>query len=104
MSEQFKKIHTKEEESDLNEKHVPVVETNIQGESTEIYVKIGEIEHPSEPVHFIQWIEILDGDLSLEKVYLSHFNKPEIIFYTKENPKKLIVRTFCNVHGFWQYS
>jgi len=103
MDEQFKKIWGKEDEKELGEKHVPVVIFDNTDNSVQIIVKIGEVEHPSLPEHFIQWIEVLDEEISLSRIYLSHFSKPEVIFYLKEIPKKLVVREFCNLHGTWQY-
>ena len=102
MEEQFKKIHTKEEESELGEKHVPVVKVE-EGDKIEINVKVGSVEHPSIPGHFIQWIELFDGDISLSRIYLTHLNKPEVNFFIKEKPENLKVRIFCNLHGTWQY-
>ena len=96
MEEQFKKIKT--EDPEIREKHLPVV--SIKG--NKINVKVGDVEHPSEPEHFIQWIEIFDNDISLGKTYLSPFAKPEISFVVKEKPENLKVRVFCNLHGTWE--
>jgi len=98
MEEQFKKIWKKEDESGFKEKHVPVVK--IEGEKIE--VKVGEIEHPSEPGHFIQWISLLDGEVELARVYLTHGSRPRAAFFVKEMPKNLKVRIFCNLHGTWE--
>jgi superoxide reductase len=98
MEEQFKKIHTNADESDVKEKHVPVIKVSDDS----IEVKVGSIEHPSEPGHFIQWIELIDRDISIEKVYLSPFSKPIVTFNVKEKPENLKVRIFCNLHGTWQ--
>ena len=103
MEEQFKKVFKKEDESTLGEKHVPVVKIEEKENEVEINVKIGSIEHPSEEGHFIQWIELLDGEISLARIYLTHFDKPEVTFVVKEKPKSLKVRIFCNLHGTWEY-
>lgn len=102
MEEQFKKIFRKEDESNLKEKHVPVVEIEEGDKETKINVKAGSAEHPSEPAHFVQWIEIFDGEISLEKVYLSPLSKPKASFFVKEMPKNLKARIFCNLHGTWE--
>ena len=39
------------------EKHVPVV--SVQGNG--ILVKVGEMPHPMEPDHYIEWIEVING-------------------------------------------
>ena len=98
MEEQFKKIWTKEDESGVGEKHVPKVE--VIGDA--VKVNVGKVEHPSEPGHFIQWIEVLDGDISLCRAYLTSFMKPGAAFTLKEKAKNLKVRIFCNLHGTWQ--
>ena len=103
MEEQFKKIWTKKDESELGEKHVPVVSVKEENGEIKIDVTIGSREHPSEIGHFIQWIELLDGDINLERIYLTHMTKPKVTFFIKEKPKKLIIREFCNLHGTWQY-
>ena len=103
MEKQFKKIWKKEDESEFREKHVPVVAVEEVENEIKINVKVGGVEHPSEPGHFIQWIELLDGEISLSRIYLSPFSRPEAVFSVKEKPEKLIVRAFCNLHGSWQY-
>ena len=102
MEEQFKKIFRKEDESGLKEKHVPVIEVEEENKEVKINVKVGSVEHPSELAHFIQWIEILDGEISLEKIYLSPFSKSRAVFFVKEMPEDLKVRIFCNLHGTWE--
>ena len=76
------------------EKHVPVVEKTANG----ILVKIGAIPHPMEEKHYIEWVEVLDG----EKIYVRHFKrgeKAEAEFpVTSTNVK---VREYCSVHGLW---
>lgn len=100
MEKQFKKIQTEKDESEVKEKHVPIVE--VIGDA--VKVKVGKVEHPSLPEHFIQWIELLDGEISLARVYLSPFTKPRTTFFVKEKPEKLKVRIFCNLHGTWENS
>ena len=103
MEKQFKKIWKKGDESEVKEKHVPVISIEESKEGVKIKVKIGSVEHPSEPGHFIQWIEVLDGEISLSRVYLTPFCKPETVFFAKEKPTKLVAKAFCNLHGTWQY-
>ncbi len=98
MEKPYDKIYTEKDESEVGEKHVPVV--NIQERIIE--VKIGEVEHPSEPGHFIQWIELLDGEISMGRIYLSPFTKPAATFNIKEKLENPKIRIFCNLHGTWQ--
>lgn len=96
MELQFKKIKKKEDE--LKEKHVPVIEI----EGNKAIVKVGSIEHPSEIGHFIQWIELREGEIVLARAILSPFISPEAEFMLKEKPEKLNARIFCNLHGTWE--
>jgi superoxide reductase len=79
-----------------NEKHVPVIEKIKTG----LKVKVGEIEHPMEENHYIQWIEVLDGEKSYKK-FLKPGKKPEAKFCIKLT-ENIIVREYCNVHGLWK--
>ena len=102
MEDKYKNIKT--EDPEIGEKHVPVVEVSEKGDELTVNIAIGDIEHPSQPDHFIQWIEILDGEISLGRTYLSPFTKPKATFRLKEKPNNLKVREFCNKHGTWEYS
>lgn len=76
------------------EKHVPVIEKIAGGYK----VTVGSVEHPMLDNHYIQWIELFDG----EKVMRHHLKpgeKPEATFITPaENVK---AREYCNLHGLW---
>lgn len=74
------------------EKHVPVIE--ITGNSTQI--KIGAVEHPMLPEHYIEWIEALSKGRVYKK-FLKPGDKPEAEF------PNLIeqARIYCNAHGLW---
>lgn len=77
------------------EKHVPVVEP-IEGGYR---VKVGDVEHPMLDNHYIQWIELFDGD-TLMRRYLKPGEKPEAIFYT--GGTAVYAREYCNLHGNWK--
>ena len=76
------------------EKHVPVIEKIAGGYK----VTVGSVEHPMLDNHYIQWIELFDG----EKVMRHHLKpgeKPGATFVTQaENVK---AREYCNLHGLW---
>ncbi|MDD5143432.1 desulfoferrodoxin [Methanoregula sp.] len=79
------------------EKHVPVIGKTANG----IRVKLGEIPHPMEEKHFIQWIEVISGgDLYVHG--LRPGQAPEAEFPVKADHVK--VRAFCNLHGLWTTS
>jgi len=85
------------------EKHVPVVEdlpsSICQGKDGAI-IKVGEVEHPMNEDHFIEWIEIVIEDGKRDKKFLQPGDKPQVEFYTR---KKVVgVRAYCNIHGLWK--
>ena len=77
------------------EKHVPVVEKIGGG----FKVKVGDVAHPMEEKHYIEWIELItDG-----KVYHQFLNpgdKPEATFLVVAD--KVSAREYCNLHGLWK--
>jgi superoxide reductase len=79
------------------EKHVPVVEKVTGG----IKVKIGSAPHPMEAKHYIEWIEVIDGNNVCRKA-LSPGDKPEAVFTCCCEPASVIVRALCNIHGLWK--
>lgn len=88
-------LDEKTEDPEVGEKHVPVTE-NSDGKVT---VKIGEVEHPMEEKHFIEWIEIVADGKYLKK-YLKPGDKPQTEFMV--DTKDVTARAYCNVHGFWK--
>lgn len=76
------------------EKHVPVIEKIAGGYK----VTVGSVEHPMLDNHYIQWIELFDGE-KVMRHYLKPGEKPEATFITQaENVK---AREYCNLHGLW---
>lgn len=77
------------------EKHVPVIESTATG----FLVKIGEIPHPMEDTHYIEWIELIaDGNS-----YFHHLNPgdaPQHEFCLTAS--QVSAREYCNLHGLWQ--
>lgn len=79
------------------EKHVPVVEIN----NDKIRVRIGEVAHPMEESHYIEWIEVISGGRSY-KTFLNPSDLPEAEFCVADFNGDLIVREYCNLHGLWK--
>ncbi len=77
------------------EKHVPVIEATDGG----VKVKVGSNPHPMEEKHYIEWIEIIDGDKSCRH-YLKPGQAPETVFETQN--QGVTAREYCNVHGLWK--
>ena len=77
------------------EKHVPVIETTASG----IKVKVGQVSHPMEEKHYIEWVEIL-ADGSVYRKFLKPGDKPEAEF--KIAAEGATAREYCSVHGLWK--
>ena len=77
------------------EKHVPVVKK----EGNKVKVAVGEVQHPMEEKHFIQWIDIITPSTVLRKM-LNPGETPEAEFTTDEQVLK--AREYCNLHGLWK--
>ena len=77
------------------EKHVPVIEKLAEG----VKVKVGEVPHPMEAKHYIEWIEIIvDG--KAHRQFLNPGEAPEAVFQIKA--QKVTAREYCNLHGLWK--
>ncbi|MFO7929295.1 MAG: desulfoferrodoxin [Candidatus Humimicrobiaceae bacterium] len=88
--------HSKENTVDAGkEKHVPVTEK----EGNMVKVKVGSVAHPMEEDHYIEWIEIIDGNKAY-RTFLSPGQSPEAEFYLDSD--SFVVREYCNIHGLWK--
>ncbi len=79
------------------EKHVPVVETTDRG----IKVKVGDVPHPMEEKHHIEWVEVLTDGGSYRR-FLKPGDRPEAEF--EIGVQKVAAREYCNIHGLWKSS
>ena len=79
------------------EKHVPVVE--VQGST--VQVKVGSVEHPMLPEHFIQFIAIETKEGSQIK-YLQPGQKPQAAFVLADGDQLVAAYEYCNLHGLWK--
>lgn len=79
------------------EKHVPVVEKD----GDKITVKVGEVAHPMEEKHYIEWIECMVGDTCFTKI-LKAGDAPEAEFCACGCEGDVVVRAYCNLHGLWK--
>lgn len=77
------------------EKHVPVVERD----GSKVTVRVGSVDHPMEEKHYIEWIEVADGDEVMQR-YLKPGDAPQATFEVTGND--LTVRAYCNLHGLWR--
>ena len=77
------------------EKHVPVIEKIDGG----VKVKVGEVAHPMEEKHWIEWVEII-ADGKTYRQYLNPGEVPEANFNITAD--QITAREYCNIHGLWK--
>jgi superoxide reductase len=77
------------------EKHVPVIE-KIEGG---FKVKVGDVAHPMEEKHYIEWIEVI-ADGKADREFLCIGQAPEAVF--KTDAESITAREYCNLHGLWK--
>jgi superoxide reductase len=79
------------------EKHIPVIEKTDNG----VKVKVGQVPHPMEETHRIEWIEIMVNGKVYRKI-LNVGDQPEAEFDLEDNEISSIhAREYCSVHGLW---
>ncbi len=79
------------------EKHVPVwtVENGI------VHVKVGSVEHPMLPEHYIEWVS-LHTKQGNQRKELHPGEKPEVCFALCEGDEVETVYAYCNLHSLWK--
>lgn len=85
------------------EKHVPVIARTEAG----IKVTVGEVPHPMEEKHYIEWIEITMDDGKIMRKWLKPGDEPSVVFCEcgeeKCNCGNVVeAREYCNLHGLWK--
>jgi superoxide reductase len=89
------KLQKENTQGEYAEKHAPVITKNPEG----VNIKVGQIEHPMEEKHYIEWIEIFT-EKGRSKKFLKPGEKPEANFPVKSEIKG--ARMYCNIHGLWK--
>jgi len=77
------------------EKHVPVVEKIAGG----FKVKVGDVAHPMEEKHYIEWVEII-ADGKAYRQFLNPGQAPEAVFNIEVD--QVTAREYCSLHGLWK--
>lgn len=77
------------------EKHVPVIEKIDGGYK----VKVGDVAHPMEEAHSIEWVELIADGVAYRQ-FLNPGDAPEATFMI--NAEKVSAREYCNLHGLWK--
>ena len=92
---QLMQLMTENTTDAATEKHVPLIEKTDNG----VKVKVGEVPHPMDEDHYIEWIEILANGQSYKK-FLKPGDLPEAEFNIKS--ETITAREYCNLHGLWK--
>ena len=79
------------------EKHVPAIEIN----GDVVTVRVGEVEHPMEEEHYIEWI-ILETTQMEYKKKLKPGDKPVAAFILNEGDEPIAAFEYCNLHRLWK--
>ena len=78
------------------EKHVPHVTKTEHG----LKAQVGEVAHPMEEKHYIEWIQVIAADGTSNRRFLKPGETPEAEFCCVEPGST--VREYCNLHGLWK--
>ena len=89
------KLFTENTVDAAKEKHVPVIEKTADG----FKVKVGDVAHPMEEKHYIEWIEVI-ADGRVYREFLKPGQAPEARFCVKA--ENITAREYCNIHGLWK--
>lgn len=89
------KLFTENTVDAAKEKHVPVIEKTADG----FNVKVGDVAHPMEEKHYIEWIEVI-ADGRVYREFLKPGQAPEARFCVKA--ENITAREYCNIHGLWK--
>ncbi len=97
--------------TDLEKKHLPIITAPRRarkGEFFEITVEVGKLlRHPTEPGHFIQFIELYAGDTYLARMDFTGKTTYPIMKASvalEHQHGKLRAFARCNLHGTWESS
>lgn len=103
-------IKTAQDENNLTElekKHIPVITLVkkcglIPEGCQDVHVKMGEIQHPMQPEHFIGHIDFYIDKKFISRVILTPDKlNPAAALHLKAEAGKLSVIELCNLHGAW---
>lgn len=79
-----------------HEKHLP--EVTVEGDT--VSVKVGSVDHPMIPEHYIEWI-YLQTEHGGQRKALNPGDAPAAVFCVAED-KTVAVFAYCNLHGLWK--
>lgn len=100
-------IKTSQDEVKLAEKHTPVIVVVrkcglIPEGCQDVHVKIGSVEHPMLPEHYITGIDFYIDNEFISRISLTPAKlHPAGALHLKAASGKLTVIEHCNLHGSW---
>ena len=78
------------------EKHVPVVEKS----GDKVIVKVGDVAHPMEDDHYIEWIA-LETTSGNQRKPLKPGEEPQVCFRICDGDEVIKAYAYCNLHSLW---
>ena len=78
------------------EKHVPVITVN----GNEVEVKVGSVDHPMAPEHYIEWIALSTKQGNQRKC-LKPGDAPVAKFAIVDGDEVVAAYAYCNLHSLW---
>ncbi len=108
--EEVNKVKDWNNMTDMEKKHVPVIEAPDKvkaGEIFDVLVEVGKyMKHPNELSHWINWIGLWIDKRPVAFVSLyPTVGEPVVRFRIKidsAGKKRIVAREFCNLHGVWE--
>jgi superoxide reductase len=79
------------------EKHVPVVTEKYD----QVEVKVGSVDHPMLPEHYIEWI-LIRTYFGIQRKRLTPGDSPKATFTLTGGDKLVDAYDYCNIHGLWK--
>lgn len=101
--EPMEKVEAQYNETEIGEKHVPVIETAHAGCDTGVCHEVKFVQlnqHPMTPEHYIQFIEVCSKDK--KEVRIKFFEPDEKPIYDITDMDEVKAFENCNIHGFWR--
>ena len=105
------KISDPSNRTDLEKKHIPVIDAPVsveQGECFAVNIEVGKLlAHPNERDHFIEFIDLYADDAFLARLDLTAVNtRPQATVYVSLSGPAKELRSYarCNIHGVWMGS
>ena len=89
--------HVAKEVDTGNEKHKPVFEVK----NDVVIVKVGDVPHPMEEKHHIEWIEFRGTDGTVGRKTVIGLEEAKVEFCNLCG-KEGRFYSFCNLHGLWK--